>query len=278
MLVWGGGIYEWFDPEVLVRAVARLLPRPAAAAAALPGHPPPGARRPDGDRCGARGRRRDRLLDRAVFFHDGWVPYDERGHWLAAADVGVSTHHEHVETEFSFRTRLVDYLWCGLPVVSTGGDDLAEHIAGRAPGWPSRRGIWNPWCWRSGPRSPSGGAPVRPPPPRAEEFAWDRVAGRLRTSALHPPARRTWSSTASTGCSSACAGPGEALWWTGCAPPGARAARGCWSSGPATAWSLGRGECLTDDSGQWTLQDPTTAEPRRWFALARRSGVLPVAG
>jgi hypothetical protein len=73
-------------------------------------------------------------LDRAVFFHEGWVPYDERGSWLAAADVGVSTHKQHIETEFSFRTRLLDYLWCGLPVISTGGDDLAEHVAAHGAG------------------------------------------------------------------------------------------------------------------------------------------------
>jgi hypothetical protein len=34
----------------------------------------------------------------------------------------VSTHYEHVETTFAFRTRILDYLWAGLPVVATGGD------------------------------------------------------------------------------------------------------------------------------------------------------------
>ena len=69
-----------------------------------------------------------------VCFADGWVPYDERDGWLAAADIGVSTHHEHVETEFSFRTRVVDYLWAGLPVVSTGGDELAERVTAAGAG------------------------------------------------------------------------------------------------------------------------------------------------
>ena len=134
VLLWGGGVYEWFDPEVLVRAVARVLPdQPGLRLVFL------GTRHPvDGVRSATDAARAAAVetgtLDRQVFFHDGWVPYDERGKWLAAADVGVSTHHDHVETEFSFRTRLLDYLWCGLPVISTGGDDLAERVAAQGAG------------------------------------------------------------------------------------------------------------------------------------------------
>ena len=134
VLMWGGGIYEWFDPELLVRAVAlALVDRPNLRLVFL------GTRHPVAGVRSATDAARDAAvetgtLDRAVFFHEGWVPYDERGHWLAAADLGVSTHKDHVETEFSFRTRLLDYLWCGLPVISTGGDDLAESIAGQGAG------------------------------------------------------------------------------------------------------------------------------------------------
>src|SRR6266536_2049143 len=54
--------------------------------------------------------------------------------WLAAAEIGVTTHLAHVETEFSFRTRVLDYLWAGLPVVSTAGDALADLVAARGLG------------------------------------------------------------------------------------------------------------------------------------------------
>jgi hypothetical protein len=57
------------------------------------------------------------------------VAYDERQNVLLDADVGVSTHLHHVETEFSYRTRVLDYLWAGIPVVATEGDVLGDLIA-----------------------------------------------------------------------------------------------------------------------------------------------------
>ena len=49
---------------------------------------------------------------------EGLIPY------LTEADAGVSTHHEHIETTYSFRTRILDYLWASLPIVAT---DLGTH-------------------------------------------------------------------------------------------------------------------------------------------------------
>lgn len=131
VLLWGGGIYPWFDAETLVRAMVEVERRvPTARLVFLGGgHPVLGSA---GDAARTAARRTAEslgLLGRSVFFHKEWVPYDERHRWLAEADVGVSTHHLHVETEFAFRTRCLDYLWAGLPVVTSGGDAIAELVA-----------------------------------------------------------------------------------------------------------------------------------------------------
>ena len=63
-----------------------------------------------------------------VFFNEGWVPYDERADYLLDADLGVSTHFQHEETAFSFRTRILDYLWASLPIVATDGDTFGTLI------------------------------------------------------------------------------------------------------------------------------------------------------
>jgi glycosyltransferase involved in cell wall biosynthesis len=130
LVLWGGGVYNWFDPLTLVRAIDELQKsRPSVRLFFL------GMRHPNPDVPEMQVARETRRLSdelgltgRVVFFNDGWVPYDDRQNYLLEADVGVSTHFDHIETAFSFRTRILDYLWAGLPVVATRGDALAELI------------------------------------------------------------------------------------------------------------------------------------------------------
>ena len=68
------------------------------------------------------------LAGRNVFFNEGWVDYSERQNFLLEANVGVTVHFDSAETRFSFRTRALDYLWAGLPIVATDGDAFAELI------------------------------------------------------------------------------------------------------------------------------------------------------
>ena len=74
------------------------------------------------------------MLDRTVFFVEGWVPYADLGSYLLEADVGVAAHADDLETRFAFRTRLLDCIWAGLPIVTTGGDTLSEVVRDRGLG------------------------------------------------------------------------------------------------------------------------------------------------
>ena len=67
-------------------------------------------------------------LDRLVFFNEEPVSYRERATWLMDAHCIVSTNVDHLEANFSFRTRLLDCFWVGVPAVCTGGDELSEMI------------------------------------------------------------------------------------------------------------------------------------------------------
>ena len=131
---WGGGLYSWLDPITLLEAVA--LPgdhRVSAALLAGPHPTPVVGELPLADVARRRAHELG-LVPQRVSFIDHWVPYQERGDWLCDADVGVSLHHRHTETELSFRTRVLDYLWAGLPVVCTEGDVLASLVADRGLG------------------------------------------------------------------------------------------------------------------------------------------------
>ena len=68
------------------------------------------------------------LTDKFVFFNEGWVDYNDRQNYLLDADLGVSTHFEHIETTFAFRTRVLDYIWAGLPLVVTEGDNFGDLV------------------------------------------------------------------------------------------------------------------------------------------------------
>jgi GT2 family glycosyltransferase/glycosyltransferase involved in cell wall biosynthesis len=130
VLLWSGGLYSWFDPKGLIRAVAMLSEQHPNVRLFFQGtkHPPPGVpemaivseSRALAAELGA--------LDNTVFFNASWVDYADRENFLTEADAGVSTHFTHVETTFSFRTRILDYLWAELPMVVTEGDSFAELV------------------------------------------------------------------------------------------------------------------------------------------------------
>jgi glycosyltransferase involved in cell wall biosynthesis len=131
LVLWGGGIWNWFDPLTLIRAVATLVddlptlrllfPAPASPSEQVPPMHMAMQARALSDSL--------KLTDRVVFFGTSWVPYEERGAMLLEADLGVSLHLEDVETRFSFRTRVLDYLWAGLPILTTEGDSMADLVA-----------------------------------------------------------------------------------------------------------------------------------------------------
>jgi glycosyltransferase involved in cell wall biosynthesis len=68
------------------------------------------------------------VLGKFVHFNFGWVDYDDRHNYLLDADVGISAHFDNPETRFSFRTRMLDYLWCGLPIIATRGDVFGDAL------------------------------------------------------------------------------------------------------------------------------------------------------
>jgi glycosyltransferase involved in cell wall biosynthesis len=128
VLIWGGGVYSWFDPLSLIRAVAALSRERDDVRLFFLGTRHPGVEEMGIVREAFDLARELGVEGTTVVFNDTWVPYAHRGAYLLEADAGVSTHHIHVETTFAFRTRILDYLWAGLPMVVTDGDGFAELV------------------------------------------------------------------------------------------------------------------------------------------------------
>jgi glycosyltransferase involved in cell wall biosynthesis len=144
VIVWGGGVWDWLDPLCAVEAVELAVERIEGLKLFFLGT----GRPPHGDEeefppmtASAELERRladGNLEDRLVFMNRNWVPYRARANYLLEADLGVSTHLDHLEARYAYRTRVLDYLWAGLPVIATEGDVLAdlvetESLGGTAP-------------------------------------------------------------------------------------------------------------------------------------------------
>jgi glycosyltransferase involved in cell wall biosynthesis len=208
--LWGGGLYDWLDPLTLVEAIARADDPTVKAYFFAGRHPTPAV--PDMPMAARTRARADALGltggdQPRVVFADTWVPYDERAAWLLDADLSVSLHRPGAEATFAYRTRLLDAVWAGLPIVCTEGDALAEQVAAQglgavvAPGDPDAVAeamvrLREPHCYAAARLALAALVPTS---------TWERVAGPLAEFCRHPalaPDRTRPAPTAASGSAS----------------------------------------------------------------------------
>ncbi|MBE2317406.1 glycosyltransferase [Solirubrobacter sp. CPCC 204708] len=177
LVLWNGGLWPWLDAPTAIRAVT-ALDRDATLLFMGGGRALEEARAVAGDHP-------------RVVFNAGWVPYERRAAWLNQADCAISTHRDHLETRFAFRTRLLDCFWAGLPIVATSGDDLAARVeqddlgATAPPGDVAATAAALERVLDRG-RDAYGPALAA----TAEQFRWSRVVAPLVAWLQDPPPRR----------------------------------------------------------------------------------------
>lgn len=134
IIIWNGGIIQWYDPATLLEALHRLN-RPDIKllflGAAYPGITElgKGVRFQDAKGIAAANGQ----LDKTVFFEEGWVSHETAKQYVLEADISVCSYFDNLETRYSHRTRFVDLIWAELPFICTHGDVLAEEV--EANGW-----------------------------------------------------------------------------------------------------------------------------------------------
>lgn len=136
IVLWSSGIWPWLDPLTAVEAIALVRDEKVklvffGLAALDPSVK--GDKQPQLRAAVDLAREKD-LLDKRVFFVNQRTPYDEMGDYLLDADIALNLHFDTPETRYAFRGRLLDYLWAGLPVVTTTGDVLSARIAAAPAG------------------------------------------------------------------------------------------------------------------------------------------------
>lgn len=126
-----GAFLPWYDYSPLARAVASLDSDLAGKVKVhvLGGNP----------RMPEMVERVQKILtasnNASCFEFIGLVPFSERLERYRQADVGLSIGANSVEDELSARTRVVDYLGSGLPILSSGRDEYSAEIIAAGAGF-----------------------------------------------------------------------------------------------------------------------------------------------
>ena len=130
LFLWGGVISNWFDPLTLIKALAQAVRKNSRLKLLFLSTVHPNPLLPEFDMAGKAVRLAAELglQGRHVFFNQDWVSYQQRGLFFRRADVGVSIHKINFETYYAFRTRMLDYLKYGLPILCTRGDFFADLV------------------------------------------------------------------------------------------------------------------------------------------------------
>ena len=127
-----GGIYDWYDPILAIDAVAIARQSVPGITLTFTRHPNPKLT-PQGKAAAAIEHVERNGYEEFVRF-EPWIPYEQRGEFFGRFRMALLTFRQSVETDLSMRTRIYDYLWGGLPVVTSsarGTDEiLREYGAG----------------------------------------------------------------------------------------------------------------------------------------------------
>lgn len=128
-ILWFGGIYPWFDLRELVKATA-IVNEEIPAKLIIVGAKNPYNTHPD---FVARYDELVSYIDEEQRFKDvvvmqDWINFNDRADWYLNSDCVVVMNKLGPENRLAWRTRLVDFIWADLPIITNGGDPLGEHL------------------------------------------------------------------------------------------------------------------------------------------------------
>uniref|UniRef100_A0A832A860 Glycosyltransferase n=1 Tax=Desulfacinum infernum TaxID=35837 RepID=A0A832A860_9BACT len=127
VVIFFGGVYEWYDPLLLLEAVEPLIDKGWPLRILFCRNPNPETTPQGKLEAVCRWAEAKRWMDRHVFVLP-WFSYDERFHFYRDVDIAVSLHRPSLETELSLRTRLLDYMNAGLPIIATEGGEGSARV------------------------------------------------------------------------------------------------------------------------------------------------------
>jgi glycosyltransferase involved in cell wall biosynthesis len=121
-----GGVYDWYDPILAIEAVALVRQSIPGTTLMFTRHPNPDIT-PQGELARAITHASTRGYDFVHF--EPWAPYADRAAFYERHALALLTFPQSVETDLSMRTRVYDYLWSGLPIVTSSAPGTDEILS-----------------------------------------------------------------------------------------------------------------------------------------------------
>tara|TARA_Y100000114_G_scaffold39339_1_gene35009 strand:- start:5467 stop:7998 length:2532 start_codon:yes stop_codon:yes gene_type:complete len=129
-LLWFGGLYPWFDITPLLNSIKRLSKKHTNLKFVLVGGKNPYNQNPDFIKQYQNAEKfvDDNNLRGSVVQFVDWVDFSDRINWYQNADVVISINNPGEENIYSWRTRVMDYVWGEVPMITNGGDPLSDSL------------------------------------------------------------------------------------------------------------------------------------------------------
>lgn len=128
-----GGVYDWYDPGLVLEAWSTVLLKVPDARLFFSESPNPDSTPQVAFQKAFSRSRENGWLGESVRTIP-WIDQAARGGFYRSCRVGVIANRPSLEADLSFRTRALEFLWAGLPVVTTEGGGAAELIKNSGAG------------------------------------------------------------------------------------------------------------------------------------------------
>ncbi len=130
IILWPGGFFPWFDPQTAIKAIFEISKERKDVVLVFVGSYNPLVPKSfiyKNFKLAKDLAKKINVLDKQVFFFD-WLKLEEKNAMYNDIEAVLITHKKNLETDFSFRTRTIDAIGFGIPIITTKGDVLAEKI------------------------------------------------------------------------------------------------------------------------------------------------------
>ena len=124
VLLVAGAFLPWYDYTTFFKAL-RILDKKAKSnlkVLFMGGNP----RDPKFERLVKKMGKLSKMQEKIVY--TGTVPFKQRANYYSLADVAINIPANTIEDELSVRTRVVDYIWAGLPILTPAKDEYSTAV------------------------------------------------------------------------------------------------------------------------------------------------------